>query len=260
MTNAIFITVRSASTRLPNKCLLKINNITNIERLIRSVKKSKNANMIILCTTLNQEDDILCEIATKEGIEYFRGSEKDKIDRWYQASKKFNVDYIVTADGDDLFCEPMLIDLAFKQLVEQKCDFIEEKPGYSVPIGAFTYAFTSKALERVWNIKDSTDTEMMSVYFTESGLFTVDTLHNIPQEFNYSEIRMTLDYEQDFMFFKKVIINIKENYTLYDIIEFLNNNKEVIAINQYLTKSYLENQKNKTKLVLKENNNNEQPN
>ena len=109
---AIIITVRTGSTRLPNKCLLKINGITTIEHLINRIKKSKKADLIILCTSTYKQDDILCEIATNNNINYFRGSAKDKLERWNDACKKYKVDFFVTADGDDLFCDPDLIDLA----------------------------------------------------------------------------------------------------------------------------------------------------
>lgn len=252
MNNAIFITVRTASTRLPQKCLLEINGIKNIEFLINRLKKSRHADIIVLCTTKNKEDDILCEIAEKNGIKFFRGSENDKLDRWLGATEKFDVEFFVTADGDDLFCEPVLIDSAFQQYHYEKPDFIEEKPGQSVPVGAFTYAIKTEALKRVCEIKDSNDTEMMSVYFTETGLFNVVPLRIIPPEYKRPEIRMTLDYQEDFDFFRNIIehFNGKE-FDFDNIIEYLNDTPEVIAINQHLNADYLLNQKNKTRLVIK---------
>ena len=48
---AIFITVRTGSTRLPQKALLKIHDHSTIEHLIKRVKRSKLADIIVLCTT-----------------------------------------------------------------------------------------------------------------------------------------------------------------------------------------------------------------
>ena len=78
MNKAIFITVRTNSKRLPQKCLLEIDGVRTIEFLIDRLKRSKLADIIVLCTTMNPEDDILCEIAQNKGILHFRGSEKDK--------------------------------------------------------------------------------------------------------------------------------------------------------------------------------------
>ena len=86
MKKAVFITVRTGSTRLPKKCLLKIAGLTTIEHLIKRVKKSKLADLIVLCTTQLNEDDVLCEVAHKEDIKCFRGSVKDKLMRWLKAA------------------------------------------------------------------------------------------------------------------------------------------------------------------------------
>ena len=124
MKKAIFITVRTGSTRLRNKALLDFNNTTTIEYLIDRLFNTKKSDCMILCTTTLSEDDKLFEIANRRGINCFRGSTKDKLDRWKNASKEFNIDFFVTADGDDLFCEPKLLDLAFDQFNRNQADFI----------------------------------------------------------------------------------------------------------------------------------------
>jgi spore coat polysaccharide biosynthesis protein SpsF len=252
MKKAIFITVRTSSSRLPQKCLLEINGRKSIEFLIQRLKRSKRADLLVLCTTTKPEDDILCEIARKADIQFFRGSEKDKLERWRGAAHKFNVDFFVTADGDDLFCEPELIDLAFNQYDRNKCDFIE---GKDLAVGSFTYAIKVSALDKVCEIKNTDDTEMMWVYFTDTVFFRTEQLEKVPDIYKRPEIRMTLDYEQDLIFFKTVIeyfaLKGDDEFTLKDIIQYLDRNSHVIKINQYLQNQFLENQKTKTKLILK---------
>ena len=91
----VFLTVRTNSTRLPNKALLKLNNgQKTIEYLINRIKKCKiasNQNKIILCTSTNKGDDILEDIAKRNNIICFRGSEKDKLQRWYDAAKYYDM-------------------------------------------------------------------------------------------------------------------------------------------------------------------------
>jgi len=251
MKKAIFITVRTGSTRLPKKALLEINGLATIQHLIRRVKKSKNADLIVLCTTNLQEDRVLCDIAQKEGIEFFQGSVDDKLERWKGAAEKFNVEFFVTADGDDLFCEPELIDSAFLQYKRNKSDFIKSD---GLVAGAFTYGIKTSALQKVCEMKDTNDTEMMWVYFLDTGLFKCEDLESVDKIYKRPEIRATLDYKDDFMFFKSVIENIskqKEYFNLRDIISFLDKNSELIKINQYLESTFKQNQKNKTKLILK---------
>lgn len=251
MKKAIFMTVRTGSTRLPNKALLEMNGVPTIEHLIQRVKRSKKAEIIVLCTTDLPEDEVLCRIAEKNGIKYFQGSVADKLMRWNGAAGKYDIEFFVTADGDDLFCEPELIDLAFTQYERTKADFIE---GKDLICGSFTYAIKAEALKKVCEIKDSDDTEMMWVYFTDTGLFKCEPLMNVPELFKRPEIRMTLDYQEDFNFFKTVMdhfLGKKDPFTLRDIVAFLDNNPEVIKINQFRQGEFLANQKKKTKLVIK---------
>ena len=256
MKKAIFITVRTSSTRLPNKCLLEIEGRKTIEYLIDRLKRAKKADMIVLCTTTSPKDDVLCEIARKQGIEFFRGSEADKLERWRGAAEKYGIDFFVTSDGDDLFCEPELIDMAFEQHEKSNCDFIEEKPGNNVPVGAFTYGINVDALNKVCEIKDTEDTEMMWVYFTDTGIFKTEELEDIPDALRRPKIRMTLDYEDDFKFFKNVIKYFgNRSFSLRDILQYLDENPDVIKINQHLQEEFLANQKAKTNLVLKEGSN-----
>ena len=63
MNSAIFLSVRTGSSRLPNKSVLKIHNKYTIEYVIDNLKKSEKTDKIILCTTRKSEDDKLCEIA-----------------------------------------------------------------------------------------------------------------------------------------------------------------------------------------------------
>jgi len=251
MKTAIFITVRTGSTRLKNKALIEIQSIPTIVHLIRRMKKIDVDN-IVLCTTILEEDDILCEIAKNEKIDFFRGSVNDKLVRWRDAAIKFNIDFFVTADGDDLFCSKELIDLAVSQYRLSNPDFIESP---DVICGAFTYGINVKALKKVCNIKNSEDTEMMWTYFKDTGLFKIHSLRNVPSIFKRADIRMTLDYKDDLNFFTKIIDHFykdnKFNFTLYDIVSFLDDNNEIIKINSYLHDEWRKNQIKNTNLKLK---------
>lgn len=250
MRKAIFITVRTGSTRLPEKALLKINERSTIELVIDRAKRSKKAQIIVLCTTKSKNDDILCKIAKRNGILFFRGSAEDKLMRWKGAAEKYDVEFFITSDGDDLLCDPELIDLAFEQYERRGADFIE---GKNVPCGGFTYGIKVSALNKVCKIKDTSDTEMMWVYFTDTDLFKTEILQNIPKVLQRPEIRMTLDYDDDLRFFKAIFDYFADNpaFTLRDVVKFLDENPDVIKINQYLQERFLENQRSKTKLVLK---------
>lgn len=245
--NAIFITVRTGSTRLPQKAIRKIGDKCTIEYVIERAKMSKESDLVVLCTTQLPEDDILCEIADRNGIHYFRGSTEDKLMRWKDATDEFGVNFFVTADGDDLLCDPELIDAAFVQYEATGVDFIE---GKNIPCGAFSYGIKTSALNKVCDMKDTTDTEMMWSYFTKTGLFDVASL-SVPEVFHRPEIRMTLDYRDDLKFFEIVLGHFTDTFTLRDVLKFLDENPEVIKVNQYLQERFLANQQANLKVIIK---------
>jgi len=252
MRKAIFITSRTDSSRLPNKALLKILGRHVIEHIMRRAKLAQGIDEIVLCTTERSVDNELIRLAEKCGVSFFRGNLEDKLERWLGAARQFNIDFFVTFDGDDLFCDPELIELAVSQMESGNYDFI--KAPYGLVCGGFTYAIKVSALEKVCQIKNTTDTEMMWVYFENTGLFSLGDL-NVQNPIYFSEdIRLTLDYPEDFSFFSAVFkqLNCLDNdLPLKEIMEFLKSNPDVPKINVFRQADFLANQKRKTKLVLK---------
>jgi spore coat polysaccharide biosynthesis protein SpsF (cytidylyltransferase family) len=207
---------------------------------------------VVFCTTKLKEDDLLCRVAKALGIQIFRGSTEDKLMRWKGAAEQYGVDFFVTFDGDDLLCDPGLANLAFDQRRRYKSDFIEAK---NVPCGAFTYGISVSALNKVCEIKGTTDTEMMAPYFTDTGLFKVEQLEGVPEELQRPELRLTLDYELDFRQYEIIIRNFhlsELKLTLSEVIKLLDQHPAVRDLNKGCHEAYLENQKKLTKVILNE--------
>ena len=104
------ITVRTSSSRYPNKALKKINGVESIKLVIRRAKKLKNISQIILATSKNKSDDIFTHIAKDENINLFRGSLNDVANRYYECAKKFKLDYIVRITGDAILFDEISLD------------------------------------------------------------------------------------------------------------------------------------------------------
>ena len=255
MKTAIFITVRTDSSRLPNKTMKEILRKPVLEHVINRAKQTTKFDEIIVCTTQRNIDDIVVEMALGCNVKVFRGSLDDKLERWNGAAHTYDIDYIVTFDGDDLFCDPYLLDKGAEQIKNGEYDFIELPKG--LICGAFTYAFTAKALKKVCEIKDSTDTEMMWTYFKDTGLFRTGYLENVEDIYFSDDYRLTLDYPEDFEFFTKVFehFNCSNNdVPLKEIVKYFREHPEIPKINIGRQQEFLENQRRKTKLVLKNNN------
>jgi len=247
--SAIFVTVRTGSTRLPQKALLPIfKDVGVLDYLLKRVTHENDEPLVVVCTTTLEEDDTIAEIAARHGTEVFRGSVEDKLMRWRDACRAFNVERFVTADGDDLFCDPDLLAQGLDKLRIENLDFISAP---QAPCGGFSYGISTSALEEVCRIKTSDQTEMMWVYFTETGLFKLGELE-IQSDMARPDYRLTLDYPEDFEFFRRVIGHFGGNpkVPLLRIVSYLDNNPEVRAINDWRQADFLLNQSKKTHLEI----------
>jgi spore coat polysaccharide biosynthesis protein SpsF (cytidylyltransferase family) len=239
------------STRLPQKAILKIKGRTVIEHLIDRLKTAKLPDMIILCTSTHPDDEILVEIAKKNHIEYFRGSESDKLERFLRAAEKYNLDFIVCVDGDDIFCDPEYIDRTIETFIRTQADYITCK---ELPLGAASHGIKVEALRKICMMKDEVDTEIYGGYFTQTGLFKVEFLKVEDETLRHPEIRMTLDYQEDYEFFKAIFDELyKPGYvfTLKEIMTLLKNKPHIIDINKSVQERYAERIRKQTKLKLK---------
>ena len=81
------IEARMNSSRYPGKVLKKINNTTILEILFERIKKCKRIHNIVLATTRNKIDDKIVKICKKNGINYYRGSENNVLQRIIKTSK-----------------------------------------------------------------------------------------------------------------------------------------------------------------------------
>jgi spore coat polysaccharide biosynthesis protein SpsF len=209
-----------------------------IEHLIDRVKTAQLPESVVLCTTKLSEDSPLVHIAAVKRISCFRGSEEDIISRYVEAARTLGVEQIINVDGDDIFCEPRLVDRAFKELMESEADFVRYE---GLPIGASPIGFTTEALGRVYRLKQETRTDTgWGRFFTETGLFKTHTIHPEPR-LVCPDLRLTLDYPEDLEFAGRIFDALYESgkvITLEEIIEYVKKNPEVLAINSGLADKY----------------------
>jgi spore coat polysaccharide biosynthesis protein SpsF len=237
---AIFISARTGASRLPNKTILKIKDKHTIEYVIGAVEKSRLADKIILCTTTLTEDDILCEIANSNGIEYFRGSPLNKLVRWSSACNKFNISFFATADGDDLFYDAGLADLCFQQ--GERFDIISGQGLYND-----VYGIRAAALEKITRSLNEKIVEPHDLidFLKSQKQLAVGELTKVPDLYKKKNMRLTLDYEEDFDFFKEVICKLPRDFSLKDAITYIENNESVRNINLFRENDWKNHQKTK---------------
>lgn len=234
----VFITARIGSTRLPGKHLLPICGKPVIEHMITRVKHANYPKLFVLCTTVLPEDDVFDEIAHRCNIEIFRGHPTDILQRWLDTADHFKVDYFISAEADDVFCDPEYIDVITGELATGAYDYINCK---GLPFGVTPTGIKVSALRKICAIKDDDDTQGQERYFTKTGLFTVKNIPVEDAEINQPEMRMTLDYQEDYEFFRTVFEHLYTPggfFTLREILRLLMAHPEIARINEKMQEKY----------------------
>jgi len=251
MKAAAFVPVRLSSSRLPSKALLNLHGKPCIQHLIERIKQVKSFDFIVLCTTTNPSDDKLIDLCKKLKINYFRGDEKDVLERYNKAAQNFQVSYIISIDGDDIFCDPSYINKTLEELKSSDTDFIMWK---NMPLGSTPIGIRTDALYKVCKLKDTSDTETgWPRFFTETGLFKIKILNTDNLTISDSSIRLTLDYPKDFELFQRICEELHEPFSIEDIVNLLRSNPNIRKINQGLVNIYKKNFKKKSaKIKMKE--------
>lgn len=130
----IIIQARMASSRLPNKILLKLpydGETSIIEHIVKRSKASKNANQVVVATSENPENDILEEVLRGK-CKVFRGSEENVLSRFYLIAEKFKFDTIVRLTADNPCFDSIYIDKAIDLHIENNADYTYTK---GLPLG-----------------------------------------------------------------------------------------------------------------------------
>ena len=65
---------------------------------------------IVIATTNLQEDDVVDSFAKKLGIDCFRGSSENVLDRFYKCAKKYKANLIIRLTADNPLINPKIID------------------------------------------------------------------------------------------------------------------------------------------------------
>ncbi len=240
---AAIIQARIGSTRLPKKAMLKVLNKPLLHYMIGQVKKSKKINDIIIVTSIKKENSVIRNFCKKNGIKCFSGSDKNLVNRYYLAAKKFNIDIIVRLTSDCPLIDSHIIDKLIEKYTSSKYDFVANtSPPYNLtyPDGMDVEIFSSKILKFVNSkCKIKTDLEHVTPYIWRKKKKFKQFKQNLKK--NLSHLRLTVDYSEDFELIRNIIIYFKKNkinINLNNIRKYLASNPDVYLINKKRNKNF----------------------
>lgn len=193
MKNIVCIIARTNSQRLPHKTILDIGGKKTIEHIIDSMKELKYADKIYLCTSVDEEDKILLEIAKENGIEAYAGSRDSVIDRMLDVAKMENADNLLRVTGDNIFTDPIILDFALKEHMEKGADYTRVE---RLPIGVTGEVMKVSAVTDCYSKIDPDKSEYLAVYMFNPDEYKCLTILP-PELFNLPYQTLTVDTPQD---------------------------------------------------------------
>jgi len=230
----VIIQARTGSTRLPGKVLKEIGGRTLLEILVERVKHATLVDKIIVATTDKTEDDKIVGLVEKLGLDCFRGSENDVLDRYYQAARKFKADTVIRITGDCPLMDPKVIDqvVGFYKENSDKFDYVSNIRPPTFPDGMDVEVFPFTVLEKAWkNAELPSEREHVTAYIANHP--EIFRIGNVVYKYNASSVRLTVDSEEDFKLIERILkgFDYENNFSLEDILDFRKKYPDIFLIN-----------------------------
>jgi spore coat polysaccharide biosynthesis protein SpsF len=231
------IEARMTSSRLPGKVLMQAGGKPLLQILMERLRRSRFVGDIVVATTTNPQDDAiaaLCEtLHSSLGVHCFRGSELNVLERVCGAARSVDADILVEITGDCPLLDPVLVDGMITLFVEQYPHhrYVSNTGlNISMPWGFDVQVFKAEDLYAInANNPDEHDKEHVSYgfYRPERNGNYAPLFHAYTGELNRPELRVTLDYREDYELIKaayEALSPHNPHFCAVDVIRWLDQN------------------------------------
>jgi len=230
------IQARMNSTRLPSKVMKEVCGKPLIGHMLHRLGFSKKISPIVVATSIDQSDDALAEYVESLGIQVFRGSQDDVLERYFLAAKSYKAEHVMRLTADCPLIDPSLCDLLVKTYFEKKIDLIDTGPSYAEGMSGEIFSF--KALEKSYKeARLPSEREHVSLYIkNHPEMFKCCLLES---ETDDSRYRITVDEPQDLEVVSKVFEHFqgRDFFTYAEIKSFLDAHPQIMKLNADIVRS-----------------------
>lgn len=236
------IQARMGSTRLPGKVMMDLCGHPVIEHVVNRLKESTLIDNIIIATSENINNQPIIDFCKNKNIGYFVGSEDDVLDRYYQAALNYGLsdkDIIIRITSDCPLIDSIVVDKVIKEHLLNDNDYTANVLKCTYPDGLDCEVFNFNALKEAWiNANLSSQREHVTLYIRDNP--KKFKLANVKNDEDFSDLRWTLDEQEDFSFIKEIYKNLyNQDYFFHmdDIIQLLKEKPELLNINSKFTRN-----------------------
>ena len=204
------VQARMGSTRFPGKMLAPLGGRPILEWVLLRASQSQLLSKVVLATTNLERDDELVRIAERVGIDVYRGSESDVLERFVLAAKKYGADPVVRICADNPFIDPREIDRLVHFFQANQCDYAcnhQARLGNQYADGFGAEILSSDLLIKLGNIAvDMRHREHVTTYlwdnFDEFNLKVVFP----PPGLDQPDLRFDIDTLADYEYMESLVL------------------------------------------------------
>lgn len=192
----IIIQARMGSTRLPGKVLRPIHDKALLEHVLFRLGRLHHAATIVVATSDTPQDDTVADFCRQRGVECFRGSEANVLERYYLCALHYGFEQIVRLTADNPFTDIEELDNLIALHLASGSDFSHSFG--ALPVGVGAEIFTFAALEASSREGDAPHhLEHVDEYLLEHPERFKTTLLHVGGARNQPSIRLTVDTPED---------------------------------------------------------------
>ena len=233
------IQARTGSTRLPCKVLLDIGGQTMLARTVNRTQRAYLLDQIVVATTVEPADYKIVEECRRLGVEIYRGSEQNVLDRYYQAARQFSADTVVRITSDCPLIDPGVVDELIEYFRTENSDYAINAFPQTYPRGQVAEVMKMNVLSRAWHEAVQLYERIhVTPYIYESGRFRVSSLQ---YERDVSQHRWTVDTEEDLAFVREVFARMgnRDNFCWTEVLDLVEEDHTLAGINQHIQQKTL---------------------
>jgi spore coat polysaccharide biosynthesis protein SpsF len=223
-TVAAIVQARMGSSRLPGKVLMEAAGKPLLGHLLERLATTRTIERIIVATSVNPGDEPIVVFCRALGVEVFRGSEHDVLDRYYQAARQLGIDLTVRITADCPLVDPEIVDamVDFARPRMALYDLVTNRHPLTYPDGLDLDVIPLAGLQDAWLHADTpAQREHTIPYFWERSR----RVHNLEHAPNlFYQHRWTLDYAEDYRLIRRILTALyRPGYVFHmaEILEYL---------------------------------------
>jgi spore coat polysaccharide biosynthesis protein SpsF len=232
------VQARMSSTRLPGKVLLPLAGRAVLTHVLERLSCCLTLSEVVVATSVDVSDDALAQWCLDQGVQVFRGSLYDVLDRYYQCALSHQAQAVVRITADCPALDPTLVDEVVQGFHSGAYDLFYL--GGEFPDGLDCAVFSFSALQRAWReAKFPSEREHVGPYVVNHPeWFRIGHLDKFK---GLSHHRWTLDEPRDLAFLQTVFERLQRPdgrpFLTQELLDLLDREPQLAQVNDGIVRN-----------------------